>query len=170
MTEAVIIWTDNGLRHERVNKWSSLTYSTSARHERHGYNTSNTSAILATRVRHECNTSETRVTATAQKCSLRRGYTVKYFFQNISWNAYFTLVSLCKLPRNVYDFFLKPFMKYKNFENRFSEFSLLWKTFLLNLFSCLIKFFIINDVCKNLKENVNVKVKSKDRVVSRTLY
>ena len=52
-------------------------------------------------------------------------------------------------------------MKYQNSENRFSEFSLLWKTFLLNLFSCLINSFIVNDVCKNLKENVNIKIKSK---------
>ena len=60
-------------------------------------------------------------------------------------------------------YFLKPFMKYENSENRFSEFSPSWKTSLLNLFSCLIKSFIINDVCKNLKENVSVKVKSKDK-------
>ena len=38
------------------------------------------------------------------------------------------------------------------------------------LFSCLIKSFIINDVSKDLKENVNVKVKSKDKVVFCTLY
>ena len=53
-------------------------------------------------------------------------------------------------------YFLKPFMKYENSENRFSEFSLSWKTFLLNLFSCLINSFIINDVFTNLKENVNI--------------
>ena len=35
--------------------------------------------------------------------SLRRGYTVKYFFQSISWNMYFTIVSLCKLPRNAHE-------------------------------------------------------------------
>ena len=56
-------------------------------------------------------------------------------------------------------YFLKHFMKYQNSENRFSEFSLSWKTFLLNLFSCLINSFTVNDVCKNLKENVNIKVK-----------
>ena len=56
-------------------------------------------------------------------------------------------------------YFLNPFMKYENSENRFSEFSLSWKTFLLNLFSCLINSFIINDVCENLKENVNVSKK-----------
>ena len=67
-------------------------------------------------------------------------------------------------------YLLKPFMKYENSENRFSEFSLSWKAFLLNLFSCLINSFIINDVYKNLKENVNAKVKSKHKVVFRTLY
>ena len=61
-------------------------------------------------------------------------------------------------------------MKYENSENQFSEFSLSWKIFLLSLFSCLIKSFIISDVCKNLKENVNVIVKSKDKVGFRTLY
>ena len=50
-------------------------------------------------------------------------------------------------------------MKYENSKNRFSELSLSSKTFLLNLFSCLINSFVINDVCKNL-ENVNVKVKT----------
>ena len=83
--------------------------------------------------------------------------TLKYFFQSISWNTYFTIVSLCKLPS-------------ENSETRFSEFSLSWKTFLLNLFSCLINSFVINDVCKNLKQNVNIKVKSKHKVVFRTLY
>ena len=67
-------------------------------------------------------------------------------------------------------YILKPFMKQENSDNRFSEFSLSWKTFLLNLFSSVVKSFIINDVCKNLKENVNVKVKSKDKVVFGTLF
>ena len=58
-------------------------------------------------------------------------------------------------------YFLRHLMKHRNSENRFSEFSLLWKTFPLNLFSCLINSFIVNDVCKNLKENVNIKIKSK---------
>ena len=35
-------------------------------------------------------------------------------------------------------YFLKPFMKHENSVNRFPEFSLSCKTFLLNLFSCLI--------------------------------
>ena len=34
---------------------------------------------------------------------LRQGYTVKYFFQSISSNTYFTIVSSCKLPRNIHD-------------------------------------------------------------------
>ena len=102
--------------------------------------------------------------------ALRRGYTVKYFFQSISWNTYFTIVLLCKLPINVHDIHFEAFQKYKNSENRFSEFSVSWKTFLLNLFSFLINSFVVNDVCKNLKKNVNIKVKSKHKVVFRTLY
>ena len=61
-------------------------------------------------------------------------------------------------------------MKYENSENRFWGFSLSWKTFLLNLFSCLINSFVINVVCKNLKQNMNIKVKSKHKVFCRTLY
>ena len=57
-------------------------------------------------------------------------------------------------------YLLKPLMKCENSENRYLEFSLLWKTFLLNLCSCLINSFIINNVCKNLKENVNIKQKA----------
>ena len=60
-------------------------------------------------------------------------------------------------------YFLNPFMKYENSENRFSEFSVPWKTFLLNLFSCLINFFIVSDVCENLKENVNMKEKANSK-------
>ena len=67
-------------------------------------------------------------------------------------------------------YFLRPLMKYENSENRFLKFSVSWKTFLLNFFSCLISSFVINDVCKNLKENVNIKVKSKHKKVFRTLY
>ena len=62
-------------------------------------------------------------------------------------------------------YFLKPFTKYENSENQFSEFSLSWKPFLLNLFSCLVNSFIINDVYKNLKENVNIKIKNKHKVL-----
>ena len=101
--------------------------------------------------------------------TLRQWYTDKYFSQSISWNTYFTIVSLCKLQEKFMIYFLKPFMKYESSENQFSEFPLSWKSFLLNLFSCFIKSFIINDVCKNLKENVNVKIWSKDKVVFRTL-
>ena len=82
---------------------------------------------------------------------------MKYFFQSISWNAYFTIISLCKLPRNFMIYFLKAFMKYEKSENWFSEFSLLLKTFLLNLFSCLTNSFNVNGVFKNLKEKVNIK-------------
>ena len=53
-------------------------------------------------------------------------------------------------------YFLRHFMKYKNSENRFSEFSLSWKTLLLNLFPCLINPFVINGVYKSLKENVSI--------------
>ena len=34
---------------------------------------------------------------------------MKYFFQTISWNAYLTIVSLCKLPRNVHDILFETF-------------------------------------------------------------
>ena len=78
---------------------------------------------------------------------LRRGYTVKYFFQTISWNA---LVSLYKLPRNVHDILFETF----------SGFSLSWKTLLLNLFRCLINPFVINGVYKSLKENVSITWKA----------
>ena len=57
-------------------------------------------------------------------------------------------------------YFLRHFMKYKNSENRFSEFSLSWKTLLLNLFLCLINPFVINDVYKSLKENVSITWKA----------
>ena len=87
-------------------------------------------------------------------------YTVKYLFLAISWNTYFT-VSLCKLPRNVHDILFETFHEiYKNSENRFSEFSLSWKTLLLNLFPCLINSFVINDVYKSLKENVSITWKA----------
>ena len=67
----------------------------------------------------------------------RRGYTVKYFFQSISWNTYFTIVSLCKLLTNIHDILFEAFRE---------KVFLWWKTFLLNLFSCLINSFIINDI------------------------
>ena len=94
---------------------------------------------------------------------------MKCLFQSISWN---TIIFHCVNYRERFMvYFLKRFMKYENIENRFSEFSLSWKTFLLlNLFSCLINSFIINDVCRYLRENVNIKVKSKHKVVFRTLY
>ena len=46
-------------------------------------------------------------------------------------------------------YFWRHFMKYKNSENRFSEFSLSWKTLLLNLFPCLINPFVINGFYKS---------------------
>ena len=52
--------------------------------------------------------------------------------------------------------------KHEISENQFSEFSCSWKTFLLNLISCLINSFIINDVYKNSKENI-VIARSKQR-------
>ena len=91
---------------------------------------------------------------------------MKYFFQTISWNAYFTIASLCKLRRNVHDIFFETFMKCKNSENRFSEFSLSWKTLLLNLFPCLINPFVSNGVYKSLKENVSITLKASEVVLA----
>ena len=71
---------------------------------------------------------------------------------------------------NIHDILFEAFHENENSENRFSEFSLSWKTFLLNWFSSLVNSFIINDVYKNLKENVNIKVKMKHKVVFRTSY
>ena len=94
---------------------------------------------------------------------LRRGYIhceiflSKHFMKYVFYNSFHRVN--CREISMIY--FLRQFMKYQNSENRFSEFSLSWKTFLLNLFSCLINYFIVNDVFKNLKENVNIKVKSK---------
>ena len=88
---------------------------------------------------------------------------MKYFFRSISWNGYFTIfhdilrISLCNYREMFMIYVLIPFMKYENSENEFSDFSLSWKTFLLNLVLCLINSFIINDVYKNLKENGNIK-------------
>ena len=52
-------------------------------------------------------------------------------------------------------------MKYKNSENRFSKFSLSWKTLLLNLFPCLINPYVINGVYKIVKENVSITWKTR---------
>ena len=60
--------------------------------------------------------------------------------------------------------FLRHFMKYKNSENPFSEFSLSWKTLLLNLFPCLINPFAINGVYKSLKEKVSITWKASEVV------
>ena len=59
----------------------------------------------------------------------RRGYSVKYFFQTISWNAYFTIFSLCKLPRNVHDTLFDIFHRIQKF----------WKS-IFRIFS-IIKYF-----------------------------
>ena len=91
---------------------------------------------------------------------------MKYFIQTISWNAYFTIASLCKLRRNVHDILFETFMKCKNSENRFSEFSLSWKTLLLNLFPCLINPFVSNGVYKSLKENVSITLKASEVVLA----
>ena len=79
------------------------------------------------------------------------------FFQTISWNAYFTIVWLCKHRGMFMIYFLRHFMKYKNsdFQNFLS-----WKTLLLNLFSCLINPFVISGVYKSLKENVSITWKA----------
>ena len=70
------------------------------------------------------------------------------------------IVSLCKLPRNVHDILFEIFMKHKNSENRFSEFSLSRKTLLLNLFPWFINPFVINGVYKSLKKNVSITWKA----------
>ena len=81
---------------------------------------------------------------------------MKYFFQNISWNTYLTMFHCVNYREMSMIYVLRHFMKYENSENRFSEFSLSWKTLLLNLFPCLINSFVINDVYKSLKENVSI--------------
>ena len=57
-------------------------------------------------------------------------------------------------------YFLRHFIKYKNSETRFSEFSPSWKTSLLNLFPCLINPFVVNGVYKSLKENESITWKA----------
>ena len=92
-----------------------------------------------------------------------QGYTVKYFFQSISWNTYFTIVSLCKLPRNVHYILFEAFHEiWKFWKSIFRIFSIV-KDFPIEFVFMLINSFVINDVYKNLKENVNIKVKSKHR-------
>ena len=70
-------------------------------------------------------------------------------FQSISWNRYFTIFSLCKLPRNVHDVYFVAF--HETWKSILRIFPFV-NTFLLSLFSCLINSFIISDVCKNSKE------------------
>ena len=94
--------------------------------------------------------------------TLRRGYTVKYFFQTTYFMkcVFHDSFSLCKLPKNVHHILFETFWEYKNSENRFSEFSPSWKTLLVNLFPWLINPFVINGVYKSLKENVSITWKA----------
>ena len=66
--------------------------------------------------------------------------------------------SLCKLPINVHDILFEAFLRHFLYRER------------LSFWICLINSFVINDVCKNLNQNVNIKVKSKHKVIFRTLY
>ena len=70
-------------------------------------------------------------------------------FQSISWNKYFTIFSLCKLPRNVHDVYFVAF--HETWKSILRIFPFV-NTFLLSLLSCLINSFIISDVCKSSKE------------------
>ena len=89
------------------------------------------------------------------RSALWREYTAKYFFQNISWNTYLAIVSLCKLPRNVHDKLFETFHEiWKFWKSIFRIFSI------MNLFPCLINSFVINDVYKSLKENVSITWKA----------
>ena len=112
---------------------------------------------------------------TFRKCkSSHRRCSIKKLFKKavkarihceIFLSDYFTIVfSLCKLPRNVHDILFETFMKHKNSENRFSEFSLSRKTLLLNLFPWLINPFVITGVYKGLKENVSITWKASKAV------
>ena len=109
------------------------------------------------------------------KCSckhifiLRREYNVKYFFQRFHEIRISRQFHCVNYQEMFMIYFLKHFMKNENSENRFSEFSLSWKTVLLNLFLCLINYFLMNDVCEKLKESGN-KVKSKHKMVFPILY
>ena len=94
---------------------------------------------------------------------------MKYFFQSISGNTYFTIVLLCKLPINIHDILFEAFHEIWKFWKSISRIFYIVKVFLIEfvfMYDC----FVINDVCKNLKENVNIKVKSKHKVVFRTLH
>ena len=56
---------------------------------------------------------------------LKPGYSVKYFSQSISWNTYFMIVSLCKLPINVHDIIFEAFHEIWKF----------WKSKIFRIFS-----------------------------------
>ena len=94
---------------------------------------------------------------------------MKYFFQSISWNTYFTIVLLCKLPINMHDILFEAFHEIWKFWKSISRIFSIVKVFLIE-FAFMYDCFVINDVCKNLKEHVNIKVKSKHKVVFRTLH
>ena len=67
---------------------------------------------------------------------------------------YFTIVSLCKLPRNVHDILFEAFHEISKFwKSIFRIFSIV-KDFPIE-FVFMLDSFIINNVCKILKENVN---------------
>ena len=93
----------------------------------------------------------------------------QYEGEDTLWNISFSLFHEMRISRQFHSvnyremfmiYFLRHFMKCKNSENRFSEFSLSWKTLLLNLFPCLINPFVINGVYKSLKENVSITWKA----------
>ena len=81
------------------------------------------------------------------------------------------VVLLCKLPRNVHVILFEAFHEIWKFcKSIFRTFSIV-KDFPIEFVFMFDQFsFVINDVCKNLKQNVNIKVKSKHKVVFRTLY
>ena len=60
---------------------------------------------------------------------------MKYFFQTISWNAYFTIVPLCNLPRNVHDILFETFHQIEKFwKSIFRIFSIMKEKIELNYY------------------------------------
>ena len=100
---------------------------------------------------------------------IRRGYNVKYFFHSISWNAYFTIVLLFKLPRNVHDTLFEPFHEiWKFWKSIFRIFSIM-KDFSTEFVFMLDYFFYCKWCVRKFKEKCKQKVKSKLKVVFRIL-
>ena len=100
---------------------------------------------------------------------LRQGYTVKCFFQGISWNTYFTIISLCKLPRNVHDILFESFHEIGKFlKSIFRIFSIV-KDFPIKFVFMLDKFFYYQWRLRKFKGKCKHKVKSKLIVVFRIL-